>query len=109
MDPVAPFTNSGVADVKRAAINLRAADPEKLRAAAQDFEAVLVGQLMGLMLESVPSDGPFGGGNGEDVYKSMLADQMGKQVTKRGGLGLTTSIMNEMIRMQQATPAGGGQ
>lgn len=109
METLASYTDLGTAAAAKATAQLHGAGRDKAKAAAQDFEAVLVGQLMGLMLESVPTDGPFGGGNGEDIYRGMLAEQMGREIAKRGGLGLSPMIMNEIIRMQQAATPGSGQ
>lgn len=68
--------------------------------AAQQFEAVFVGEMTKTMLDSVPTDDRFGGGNAESIYSGMLAEQMGKSIAQKGGLGLAPKVMNEIIKMQ---------
>jgi peptidoglycan hydrolase FlgJ len=70
--------------------------------AAQDFEAVLLGQLSSMMLQTTPTDENFGGGQGEDMWRGMMADQLGKEMAKSGGIGLATHVYDQMIRMQEA-------
>jgi Rod binding domain-containing protein len=44
---------------------------------------------------------PFGGGQGEDAFKSLLTEAMAKEVTKSGGIGLAAPpIQREMLKMQ---------
>ena len=47
--------------------------------------------------------GPFGGGPGEDMWKSFLAEQMAKQVAKRGGIGVSKGVEREMLKLQGLT------
>jgi peptidoglycan hydrolase FlgJ len=69
--------------------------------AAQDFEAVLLGQLSGMMMQTTRTDENFGGGEGEDMWRGMMAEQMGKEMTKTGGIGLAIHVYDQMIRMQE--------
>lgn len=106
------YTDTATSTTAMAAARLAAVgktDPQRMKNAAQEFESVLIGQLMNLMLESVPTSESFGGGHGEDIYRSMLGEQMGKDMAKRGGLGLSQSILNEMIQMQQQSMIGARQ
>jgi peptidoglycan hydrolase FlgJ len=75
-------------------------DP-KIWQAAEDFEAVLLGQLTRHMFEAKGvGDDSFKGGFAEDTWQSMLSEQMGKEIAKRGGVGLADSVYREMLRMQ---------
>lgn len=69
--------------------------------AARKFEAVLLGQVFQMMLSTVPEDGPFGGGHAESIYKGMLAEKMGEEMSKRGGVGLTPKVFDELMRLGQ--------
>lgn len=75
--------------------------PEGVRKAAQDFEAVFLSQMMGHMFEGIDTDGLFGGGHGEQMFRSMMIDEYGKQMVRRGGVGLAASIEREMLKMQE--------
>jgi peptidoglycan hydrolase FlgJ len=74
-------------------------DP-KIWAAAQEFEAVLLGEFANLMVAMPQSEEPFGGGHGEEVWKGQLATQMGIAMARRGGLGLADHVYGEMLRLQ---------
>lgn len=76
-------------------------DP-RLRETAQSFEAVLLGQLTGLMLEATPVNETFGGGQGEEMFRSMLSQEIGKSMARRGGIGLSQPVLDQMIRLQDA-------
>jgi peptidoglycan hydrolase FlgJ len=71
---------------------------------AREFESVFIGQLVGLMMEQVPTEGPFGGGHAEATFRGLLAEEMGKSIAKQGGIGLTRAVMDEMIRLQSQPP-----
>ena len=76
-------------------------DTEKLRAAAQELEAVFLSQMMETMFQGIRTDGPFGGGHGEAVYRSLLIQEYGKVVAKRGGIGLADAVTRQMIGAQE--------
>ena len=74
----------------------------KLWKAAQDFEALAIGQLLQPMFSTVDtSGGMFGGGAGEKSFQPMLVTEMAKAVEKHGGLGLAQPIYQEMLKMQE--------
>jgi Rod binding domain-containing protein len=70
------------------------------RETAQAFEAVLIGQLTNLMMESAGEGGEFSGGHGEAMFRGVLAEKLGTEVAKRGGLGLAPAVMQEIINLQ---------
>lgn len=71
--------------------------------AAQDFEAMALGQLLSPMFDTVDlSNSPFGGGAAEATWKPMLTQEIAKQIARSGGLGLARPILSEMLRMQEA-------
>ena len=67
---------------------------------AQAFESQFLSQMLGTMFEGVTTSAPFGGGAGEDMFKSFMMDAFAKQMTKAGGIGLTAPIQREMLKMQ---------
>jgi peptidoglycan hydrolase FlgJ len=57
----------------------------KAAQAAQDFEAMALGQMLAPMFETVDTaHGPFGGGAGEEAFKPMLVSEMAKQIASHG-------------------------
>ncbi len=67
---------------------------------AQAFESQFLSQMLGQMFEGVSTSAPFGGGAGEEAFKSFLMDAFAKQMTKAGGVGITASVQREMLKMQ---------
>lgn len=71
--------------------------------AAQDFEAMTIGQLLEPMFATVEtSQGMFGGGAGEENFKPMLVTEMAKSMERAGGLGLAGGVYQQMLKMQEA-------
>jgi len=71
--------------------------PSKLHQAAQQFEALLVGEMM----KSVREDGDdgwlgSGGGAGDDSAMDMAQSQFANALAMNGGLGLTKVIEERM-------------
>ncbi len=76
-------------------------DYRKAKEAAVDYEATFISQMLEHMFETVPSDGLFGGGQGERVFRSMLNQEYGKAIANRGGIGVADNVMGEIIRIQE--------
>jgi flagellar protein FlgJ len=95
--PAAAAPMSATEQAKRAAI----------KSTAQDFEASFLSNALGSMFEGVNISAPFGGGEGEQAFKSFLNEAMAKAIVKKGGIGVAASVQKEMLKMQglSAEPA----
>ena len=69
--------------------------------AAKEFEAVFIAQMVSTMFEGVGTDGPFGGGYGESVFRSLMIDNYAKTITQQGGFGLADQVKREILRLQE--------
>lgn len=69
---------------------------------AQAFEGVFLSQFLGQMFEGISTDGPFGGGAGEGMFRSLMLDEYAKQMAAQGGIGLTSSVTRELLKTQEA-------
>ena len=78
-------------------------DPKK---AAHEFEAVFLGQMAKLMMESVEVGDEFSGGHGEEMFRGVLAETLGTEMAKGGGVGLAPAVLDQIIRMQEGTKNG---
>lgn len=81
--------------------NLSAKSPDKLTKAAKDFEAVFINEFMGAMFEGVSTDGPFGGGPGETIFRSMMIENYSKTIAGQGGFGLAAAVKRELLHAQE--------
>lgn len=78
-----------------------AAASAKADKAAQDFEAVYISEMLKPMFETVEVDDTFGGGKGEEVFRGMLTQEMGKSIAKQGGFGLADQVKAELMKLQE--------
>jgi Rod binding domain-containing protein len=79
---------------------------EKTRKAAQDFEAMALGEMLKPMFNTVDtSKGLFGGGVGEATWKPMMVEEMAKTIAQNGGVGIADEVLKEMLRIQEMTNA----
>lgn len=88
----------------RTALPLRdtSGDPARMAKAAQDFEAMALGELLQPMFDTVDTaHALFGGGDGEAAWRPMLVQEIAKTISAHGGLGLAQPIYAAMLRMQQ--------
>lgn len=74
---------------------------EKVEETAKEMESVFMAQMLSHMFASIETDETFGGGQAEDVYRSMMVQEYGKIITEAGGIGMADSIKAEMIQMQE--------
>lgn len=77
------------------------ADRKAARDAAEQFEAVFIAQMLQPMFESIPTDGPMGGGHAEGMYRSMFVTEAGKEIARNGGVGIADSVYRELIKLQE--------
>jgi Rod binding domain-containing protein len=81
----------------------KGASPDAIKKTAQQFEGMFISQFLGEMFSGIQTDGPMGGGQGEEMFRSLMIDEYGKQVAAQGGFGLAASVQREMLKMQEAS------
>lgn len=74
---------------------------EEAKAAAKDFEAFFLSQCFSEMYEGVETDGMFGGGHAEKMFRSMMIDEYGKMIAENGGVGISDQLASAIIEMQE--------
>ncbi|MBL6939854.1 MAG: rod-binding protein [Alphaproteobacteria bacterium] len=79
----------------------KSSDPATIKKVAQQFEGVFISQFLGEMFSGIQTDGPFGGGQGEEMFRSLMIDEYGRQIATQGGFGLSAAIQREMLKMQE--------
>ncbi len=87
-------------------------EQKRLMGAAQDFEGILVTQMLTAMRHAHLAKDPLDSGNASDIMHSMLDAQLGKQIAHSQSFGLADAIYREFSGMagsaghQAATAAG---
>ncbi len=75
---------------------------QRMRAVAQDFESVFISEMIRPMFENIEAEKPFGGGPAEDIWRNLQIDEYGKAISKAGGVGIADTVLDQLIRMQEA-------
>ena len=75
--------------------------PQSLRNAAEEFESLFLGLMYEHMFTSISADGMFGGGNGEEIYRSMLVQEFAKVTSGTGGIGISDTVYRELLKAQE--------
>jgi len=74
---------------------------DKIKKAAQDFEAMFVTEMLRPIFDREEIDSTFSGGSSEKIYRSMMLDEYGKSIAKAGGIGIAKNVQAEMIKLQE--------
>ncbi len=100
---VSPFLPEASAAQASGSIQSRhASKTERARQAAEAFEAMFIAQMLEPMFDGLSASPPFGGGHGEDIYRSMMIDEMAKATVRKGGIGIADHVMKHMLRQQES-------
>lgn len=73
-----------------------------IRESAVEFEAVFATQMLEPMFEELSTDGLFGGGHAEGIFRSLMVQEFGNLIAQRGGLGIADTVAAELLRIQEA-------
>ncbi|MBZ0325199.1 MAG: rod-binding protein [Alphaproteobacteria bacterium] len=77
------------------------ADAAAARRTAEEFEAVFLAQMLEYMVAGLDTAGPFGGGHGEEVFRSLLTQEYGRSMARAGGVGFADAVQREILRLQE--------
>lgn len=77
------------------------ANPARATETAREFEAFFVSSMLESMFAGIRTDGYFGGGQGEDVFRSLLLQEYGRTIAQHGGIGIADHVQREMLRLQE--------
>jgi peptidoglycan hydrolase FlgJ len=66
--------------------------------ACEDFESILIKQMLDVMRKTVPKDGLLDGGIGQDLYQDMLYEKYADQMTKTSQFGIARMIYEQVSR-----------
>ena len=72
--------------------------------AAKDYESVFISQFLGSMFADIKTDGITGGGQGEEMFRSLIVNEYAKGIEQRGGFGIAAQMKAELLKHQQVSP-----
>jgi flagellar protein FlgJ len=76
---------------------------EAARKTAEDFESMFLGIMFDQMWTDVSADGLFGGGPGEEIFRSLLNQEYAKAISKAGGIGISDAVHAQILRLQEVS------
>ena len=89
----------------QAALGNHQTDSEAARRAAlkagEEFEALFIAEMLAPVFKGLETEGMFGGGSGEEIYRSMMVQEYGKAIARSGGIGIADTVQSEILRMQE--------
>ena len=62
---------------------------------------MFVSQMLTHMFEGIQTNPLFGGGEAEDMYRSMMIDQYGKAISQSGGIGVADYVKRQLMELQE--------
>jgi len=71
--------------------------------AAKEYESVFVSQFLSSMFSGIKTDGVTGGGQGEEMFRSLMINEYGKAFEQRGGFGLAAQMKTQLLKHQEAS------
>ena len=77
-------------------------DMDKIEQAAQEFEAVFIAEMMKPMFEGISTEAPFGGGKGEEVFRSLLLQEYGKTMAATNSIGIAAHVKEYLLQLQES-------
>ena len=74
---------------------------DRARKTGVEFEEMFLAQMLQPMFDALPSDGMFGGGAGERLFRSFQVNEYAKAMTRTGGIGIADAVARHIISMQE--------
>ncbi|MBI4666866.1 MAG: rod-binding protein [Nitrospinae bacterium] len=78
-------------------------EKEKLTTLAKEFESVFMGQMLKAMRSTVQKSGFIDGGRGEEVYSSLLDDELARNMAYSRTSGLSEALVQQLLSVSQGS------
>lgn len=83
----------------------RTADIEDPARAAREFETFFLAHALSLLQADISVEAPFGGGPGEQAFRSFLIDEQARAIVDNGGIGLADAVRRDLLALQTVESA----
>jgi flagellar protein FlgJ len=83
----------------------KAATPDDALKVGRQFETMFLSEMLNPMFAGLKADKVFGGGHGEEMFRSLQVDELAKGLTAQGGIGIAAAVQREVLRMQEQAHA----
>lgn len=109
LHPLASNGNMTSGKKSNTAANLDPATLKRIDDQAKQFEAVFISQMLKPMFEGLKTDGLFGGGKGEEIFRGVMLQEYGKSIAENNSIGLADCVKAELIKAQAGKMSNQGQ
>lgn len=79
----------------------KAANAAQAAKAGRDFEEMFLTQMLAPMFEGLRTEGAFGGGFGEKMFRSLQVTEYARAIVQSGGIGIANAVARELITLQE--------
>jgi flagellar protein FlgJ len=78
-------------------------DAAKADFASKEYESIFISQFLGSMFSGIKTDSITGGGQGEEMFRSLMINEFGKSIEQRGGFGLAAHMKAQLLKNQEGS------
>lgn len=96
---VDPRTVISVSRQNQAINKAKQNDPEALKKATQDFEAIFIQSMFKAMRKTIPEGGLFERDTAHEIYQDMMDAEVATEISRRQSLGLADQMYRQIDRM----------
>ncbi len=82
-------------------IDSKNANEEEVLKVSKQFSSIFISTLLNSVFDNIPSNSITGGGSAEKLWRSMQIQEYGKLMTERGGLGISKTIQDQLLSLQE--------
>jgi len=86
--------------------SLRQQRNKEIKKACQEFESVFTYELLKSMRQTVDKCDLFSGGEGEEIYESLLDQELSKRMTGYGSNSIAELLYRQLVRIDASSSAG---
>lgn len=80
-----------------------AGDKTAVRRSAEKFESQFLSQMLGHMFKGIDTNGMFGGGQAEGMWRDFYIEEVGNVIARSGGVGVADAIERELLQLQEVS------
>ena len=80
-----------------------AGDKTAVRRSAEKFEGQFLSQMLEHMFKGIGTDGMFGGGQAEGMWRDFYIEEVGNVIARRGGIGVADAIERQLLQLQEVS------
>jgi peptidoglycan hydrolase FlgJ len=73
---------------------------DALKKQSVEMEGLFINTLISQMFSSIDTESDFSGGQAEETWQGMMAEQYSQSVAEAGGFGLADPILRDLIALQ---------